>query len=772
VVNFSRASSLGLVGLVLAACDGGQVVDTADDTDSEVQVGNIIVDPCVVDFGTLLPGEDKGQTITVRNTGNGPLTVTSVAVEAPFTQSSTPPFTVTGNYSLTVRFEPAEGQFGKFTSELVIQSDDPQDPSVVCSLTGAVTDDADLDGFRAVEAGGDDCDDADPEVNPGAEEIWYDGEDQNCDERSDYDQDGDGYDTKVFWADPENVNPATGNKGGDCQDVDPTMNPGVEEVWYDGKDADCNGQNDFDQDGDGYRTAALGFDDCDDNDALANPLAVEAFNGKDDDCNGKTDDKASPERADKIAYGSENDFAAGRSIAVEDFDNNGVADVVVGVHYALYATTAGGDAPGGFAIFWDDGIVDGDLVGDEGDEDVWVAGANKDDELGYELISVPDFDGDRRPDLIVSAVAFGGYDGRVYVFSGADLSSTTTIASADLTITGLNNYKIGGGLGFGDFDADGFSDLMMFGSHQTDVFSYLGIHYGSSSALGAIDWTGIDATFRSKCGSAPIYSWYITTCGPDAYSWTPGVDGGGNDAYLQNGHFAADLDGDGYDDILHGDSWNDEGSVTNGGRAWVLFGRRAQYTNANSDFTGSMTVVGAGKAANDGFGISVGIMPDVNGDGADEAMLLDDASSTLYVLYGGSDMRAGLRDLEEESEVIIRGVGVFGTSINAGDWTGDGVDDAAIAMGVDKGSGAKGGGLYLFPSLERRGTYKLDDFAFGSLVGGDFNGAFGLGAPLTTGDLDGNGTSDLVLGDFKYDNTDLTKEGTEGGVFVFYNRNE
>ncbi|MFH1469622.1 MAG: MYXO-CTERM sorting domain-containing protein [Pseudomonadota bacterium] len=43
---------------------------------------------------------------------------------------------------------------------------------------------------------------------------------------------------------------------------DPTAHPGAEELWYDGTDQDCDG-NDDDQDGDGYGLA----EDCDDLDA-------------------------------------------------------------------------------------------------------------------------------------------------------------------------------------------------------------------------------------------------------------------------------------------------------------------------------------------------------------------------------------------------------------------------------------------------------------------------------------------------------------------------
>ena len=49
--------------------------------------------------------------------------------------------------------------------------------------------DEDGDGFTVAEG---DCDDADPSVFPGAEDAWYDGIDSDCAGDDDYDQDGDG----------------------------------------------------------------------------------------------------------------------------------------------------------------------------------------------------------------------------------------------------------------------------------------------------------------------------------------------------------------------------------------------------------------------------------------------------------------------------------------------------------------------------------------------------------------------------------------------------
>ena len=38
----------------------------------------------------------------------------------------------------------------------------------------------------------------------------------------------------------------------DCNDLDQNINIGAIEIWYDGVDQDCRGDDDYDQDGDRY----------------------------------------------------------------------------------------------------------------------------------------------------------------------------------------------------------------------------------------------------------------------------------------------------------------------------------------------------------------------------------------------------------------------------------------------------------------------------------------------------------------------------------------
>jgi len=53
----------------------------------------------------------------------------------------------------------------------------------------------------------------------------------------------------------------------DCDDDDPTIYPGAEEVWYDGRNSDCAYSSDYDADGDGVLHPTGGGTDCDDTDA-------------------------------------------------------------------------------------------------------------------------------------------------------------------------------------------------------------------------------------------------------------------------------------------------------------------------------------------------------------------------------------------------------------------------------------------------------------------------------------------------------------------------
>ncbi len=184
--------------------------------------------------------------------------------------------------------------------------------------------DNDGDGYVA----GEDCDDTNAEVYPGAPEVC-DYLDNDCDGEVDegvlstfyFDADGDGFGTEAETV--EECNPPDGyvDNADDCNDRDPRMNPGADEVC-DGTDNNCDGVVDVDAvdmntyyqdgDGDGYGNprqpkeackAPRGYvdnpDDCNDRNPEVNPGMTEGWrvdpdfllcDGIDNDCDGTVDE--------------------------------------------------------------------------------------------------------------------------------------------------------------------------------------------------------------------------------------------------------------------------------------------------------------------------------------------------------------------------------------------------------------------------------------------------------------------------------------------------
>ena len=167
--------------------------------------------------------------------------------------------------------------------------------------------DDDLDGFTEIDG---DCDDNNPLTYPNAYEV-ADGQDNDCDNIIDegtdnYDDDGDCYCEASTCLGSITTN-CSNLFGDDCDDGDADINPGAVEIC-DGTDNNCDGDTDEDSaidaqtwyqdsDGDSFGNGAvveidcyqpsgyvLNGTDCDDSSSLVNPSRSEICNGIDDNC--------------------------------------------------------------------------------------------------------------------------------------------------------------------------------------------------------------------------------------------------------------------------------------------------------------------------------------------------------------------------------------------------------------------------------------------------------------------------------------------------------
>jgi hypothetical protein len=95
-----------------------------------------------------------------------------------------------------------------------------------------------------------DCDDSDAAVHPGAQEAPTDGLDNDCDGEVDEtsywyeDADGDGYGNPAVETIAESQPTGYVSDNTDCDDSDPNVNPGADEISDDGIDNDCDGEVD------------------------------------------------------------------------------------------------------------------------------------------------------------------------------------------------------------------------------------------------------------------------------------------------------------------------------------------------------------------------------------------------------------------------------------------------------------------------------------------------------------------------------------------------
>ncbi len=607
-----------------------------------------------------------------------------------------------------------------------------------------------------------DCDDARPEVFPGAPETCDDQDlDEDCnglgedadsastgrvDYFGDADDDGVGGTTSTFACDAPLGFVAA---GGDCDDRASDVYPGAPETC-DGRDQDCDGVDDNDPtDGDEYfldgdndgdgdpATGVIACDnptgystsghDCDDADPALYAGAPEVCDdGVDDDCDGV--DRACGTMngsyhlgtlSQLVVYGEDGGDALGTAVAFAgDQDGDGRDDLLVGAPRSDRAGLNGG------STYFFYGGSSGEQVVAYADL-VHECGSDRYGNMlcGSSLLRIGDIGLDGGDDIAVGAPGSASYASdigaqKTYIFyHGFESGDADCFESDD-----------GGGL-FG-------SAFARAGDHNDDALADLwvgaaGATAGSRSDAGAVflfdDIYLPGHVYPSACVLASVATakWYGEAADDNVGAALAGAD---------------DIDGDGIDDLVVGAPLRDD-PARNAGAVYFALGpfsgdTRLDQADARVD----------GEDASDALGLAVSLPGDLDGDGRADAVAgapYADGVGLLAVYFevptSGSMSSA---DLLVEGEAVGDAAGF---SVEGGvDIDGDAAADLLVGAPESDRFEEDAGAVFILAGPLAPGTISVSD-AIAVLLGPNENARAGYALDVH-GDADGDGHPDVLVG--------------------------
>jgi len=550
--------------------------------------------------------------------------------------------------------------------------------------------DWDGDGYS-----GDDCDDGDPSIHPGAPEDGGDGSgaangiDDDCDGLIDegtpaYDDDGDGF----------------SEDDGDCDDGEVLAYPGANEVPGNGLDEDCDGSDagpvyelvdaqlqilgeeaerasgsavvlGGDLDGDGLDDLVIGSPDD------TEPYAY----GRVYTMPGAAEGTVSLESATAVFLSDKEWDGTGRAVDTVDANGDGVADLLVGAF-----GQKGVDSSTGAAYLFL-GPVEGELrqstFFDPGNADGEYLGMHYGGNAGVQARGAGDLNADGLEDILVGSLNLDEFESRVaevFIFFGPATGNLPTgLADATLSSEAVLDH---GGLRLapcGDVNGDGYRDVLV-GAPKSSVASELaGAAY---LALGPF-W-----------GEAEL---------ADAGAAFYGDIEGGYAGYDVAG--AGDLDSDGHDDLLIG-AYLHSGTGPRAGKAY-LFRGPVEGTHSVTEAHASITA----ELDYEFLGRSLAGVGDFTGDGEPDILVAAprdyyDAAGYPGRVYLFSGLITG-ELTGADADMVFRGENpgdYAGVSVSGGgDVNGDGRPDVLIGASLNDEAGTWAGKSYVVHGFEPEG---------------------------------------------------------------------
>jgi len=490
-----------------------------------------------------------------------------------------------------------------------------------------------------------------------------------------------------------------------------------------------------------------------------------------------------------IIHGDDLQDKTGISVSsAGDLNGDGIDDLLVGA--SQYSPTTNGNGRA-YVVFGKSGErATLELGGAHTAADfILIGGDQAGDKLGFTVSSAGDFNGDGFDDIVLGARdadAAAQNAGKAYVIFGheggfADIPDLGALpAGAGMVLQGdkvldAAGYSVSSA---GDVNGDGIDDLLV-GALLTD--------FGDPATAFSL---GTVYVVFGKADPADVVNLADLTAA-DGFA----IRGG---AYEQIGSAvseAGDVNGDGFDDLIVGSIFVDDGG-SYAGAAYVLFGKASGFgtvppgggtpeidVNAPIAATDGFAIIG--DAAQDALGSSISAAGDVNGDGFDDIIIGAIgaepsgayATGEAYVIFGKASGFGTIDpgNLLPEDGFIIQGDADsdrLGRSVSAADVNGDGFSDiivgasqADIYDAATMGEFVDAGETYvIFGIVPTTAVNRTGSAAGQTISGGGFDDTLsGLGGD---DELFGNGGNDILNGGT---GVDVMRGGAGNDTYEFDN---